>query len=54
MGEVNTFQTIKLPLSIWHLVQKEMDRDQLNFSEAIARLIRYGEAYREKTFEVTA
>lgn len=45
MGEVKTFQTIKLPLSVWHLVQGYMDYEQVNFSEACSRLIRYGHGY---------
>jgi hypothetical protein len=42
MGEVKTFQTIKLPLGVWQLVASYMDTEQVDFSEACARLIRHG------------
>lgn len=42
MGDIKTFQTIKLPLSVWQLVAAYMEQEQVDFSEACSRLIRHG------------
>lgn len=42
MAEVKTYQTVKLPLSVWQIVAATMDMEQVDFSEACARLIRHG------------
>lgn len=39
---LNTFQTVKLSLEAWQTVDKVMARENISFSEAMERLVRFG------------
>lgn len=42
MGDIKTFQTVKLPLDVWQLVAEVMRTEDLDFSHALERLVRHG------------
>lgn len=39
---VYTFQTVKLSLEAWHIVDQQRQTDQSTLSEAMEKLIRHG------------
>jgi hypothetical protein len=51
---INTFQTVKLSLECWQLVDKIMVRENIAFSEAMERLIRHGYIHYQKIQEELA
>lgn len=42
MGIPKTFQTVKLPLDVWQIVDRTMQETDRDFSNALELLIRHG------------
>lgn len=48
---LNTFQTVKLSLETWTLINNVMRQENLTLSESVERLVRHGYTHYQEIYE---